>query len=39
MFIVALAINFNGFLVGMAVGGLGFGLKGVAHCWLSMIAF
>src|SRR2546430_17559420 len=26
MFIVAIASNFNGFLVGMAIGGLGFGL-------------
>jgi MFS family permease len=27
MFVVALASNFNGFLVGMAIGGLGFGLN------------
>src|SRR5439155_20767338 len=26
MFVVAIASNFNGFLVGMAIGGLGFGL-------------
>ena len=26
LFVIAIAINFNGFLVGMALGGLGFGL-------------
>ncbi len=26
MFVIAIASNFNGFLVGMAIGGLGFGI-------------
>ena len=26
MFVIAIATDFNGFLVGMAIGGLGFGL-------------